>query len=721
MNASLQAEYSECGLACIAAVAASHGMHISLAEMRLRFPTSLRGARLNDLIRIADRIGLRARALRLEPEHLAGLQLPCILHWNLNHFVVLTKINTRRATIFDPAHGERSFPTAAISRHFSGVALELAPSAGFKPRAPRPSVSLSQLTGSVRGLKRALAQIFLVSLTLQLFVALSPFYLQLVVDQVLVSADRDLLVVLGIGFTLLLVLQTGVSVLRGWSILLLSSRFGVQWMSNIVSHLLRLPLDYFEKRQLGDITSRIGSVNVIQRTLTTSFVEAAIDGLMATTTIAIMMFYSVKLAMITLLAAGTYLVIRLVGFPRMREQTELQLAAVAKQQSHLLETIRGMQSVKIGSHEPLRRAAHENLLVKVANEEIRLGKMSLGFSNASQLVFGAERISVIWVGATLALSNVFSVGMLIAYLAYKELFTARIASLIDKCIEFRMLRLHAERLSDVILTPREYTEDAFEPPPPADARIVLSNVSFRYAPGEPWVVRDCSLIIEPGESVAITGPSGCGKTTLVKLMLGLLKPEEGTIVIGGHDVNAPTHRAARRVVGAVMQDDQLFAGSIAENISLFDPDPDHSRIEGSARLAAVSEEIAAMPMGYHSLIGDMGSALSGGQKQRVLLARALYRKPMVLFLDEATSHLDTRNEQLVNHAVREMRLTRVIVAHRPETIATADRVLRMENGCIVADTTCFGAVDRSRTEPEWGNGPATDFSGANRNRELSVQ
>ncbi len=720
MNASLQTESSECGLACIATVAAAHGMHISLAEMRQRFPTSLRGARLNDLIRITDRIGLRARALRLEPEDLVGLQLPCILHWNLNHFVVLTKIKARKLTIFDPAYGERSLSEDTVSRHFTGVALELIPSAGFEPRPARPSVTLHQLTGSVRGLKRSLAQIFLVSLTLQFFVVLSPFYLQLVVDHVLVSADRDLLVVLGIGFTLLLALQTGVSVLRGWSVLLLSSRFGVQWMSNVFAHLLRLPLDYFEKRQLGDITSRVGSVNVIQRTLTTSFVEAAIDGFMATTTIAIMMFYSGKLAVITLLAASIYLVIRMIGFPRMRERTELQLTAVAKQQSHLLETIRGMQSLKISSHEPLRRTAHENLLVKVANEEIRLGRMSLGFSNASQFVFGAERIAVIWIGATLALSNVFSVGMLIAYLAYKELFTARIASLIDKCIEFRMLRLHAERLSDVLLTPREHAEEDFDPLPPVDAKIVLSSVSFRYAPGEPWVVRDCNLTIEPGEAVAITGPSGCGKTTLVKLMLGLLRPEEGRIVIGGHDVHGPAYRAARRTVGAVMQDDQLFAGSIAENISLFDPDPDHSRIEASARLAAVNLEIAAMPMGYHSLIGDMGSALSGGQKQRVLLARALYRNPMVLFLDEATSHLDTHNEQLVNHAVREMRLTRVIVAHRPETIATADRVLRMENGQVVTDTARVTVVDRTRLESA-DDRNARDKADANRRPILDFE
>lgn len=696
MTSNIQSEAAECGLACVAIVACEHGMHIGLPELRQRFPLSLRGARLAQVIEIAHQVGLQARPLRVELEGLAELQLPCILHWNLNHFVVLASFGRNKAIIIDPASGERTMSLAEVSKHFSGVALELSPGAGFKRRDPVPAVSIRQLTGPMRGLRRALAMIVLASLTLQLMVTLSPFFLQLVVDQVLVSADRDLLVVLGIGFSLLLLLQIGVALLRGWSVVYLSSRLGQQWMGNVFAHVLRLPLQFFEKRYLGDITSRIGSVQVIQKTLTTSFVEAVIDGMMAMATLALMLIYSWKLGVVTIAASAIYLGVRLLGFGRMRDRTEQQLVANAKQQSHLLESLRGIQSLKVAGQESTRQATFDNLLVGTINQEVLLARMTLGFSSANQLVFGAERIAVIWIGAVLTLGNVFSVGMLIAYLAYKEQFATRVGSLIDKWIEFRMLRLHAERLADIVLTAPDQRAGELEVPPPVDTRIVMSNVSFRYADGEPWVLRGCSLVIEPGESVAIIGASGCGKTTLLKLVLGLLKPNEGTIRIGNCDMHGPTARSARKIVGVVMQDDQLFAGSIADNICLFDPDAEPSRIEAAAALAAIHDEIIAMPMGYQSLIGDMGSSLSGGQRQRVILARALYRDPKLLFLDEATSHLDVQRERCVNDSVKSLQLTKVIVAHRPETIASADRVVTLEKGRVKES----GAADRRARQVE---------------------
>jgi ATP-binding cassette subfamily B protein RaxB len=398
-----------------------------------------------------------------------------------------------------------------------------------------------------------------------------------------------------------------------------------------------------------------------------------------------MLVYSWKLALVTLLAVALYLCIRAIAYRPVRDRTEQQLVAAAKQQSHFLESLRGMQSLKIAGEEPLRRSTYDNLLNETVNQDVKLARMSLGFNTASQLVFGIERIAVIWIGARLALDNVFSVGMLVAYLAYKDQFAMRVSGLIDKWVEFRMLRLHGERLADIVLTPPEDDHALPEALPPAEPRIEVEGLSFRYAEGEPWVLKECSFAIEPGESVAIIGASGCGKTTLVKLLLGLLKPSEGAIRIGGRDLHKLGPRNVRAIVGAVMQDDQLFAGSIADNIGFFDPDFDLERIEAAAQLAAVHEDIAAMPMGYHSLIGDMGSSLSGGQKQRVILARALYRQPKLLFLDEATSHLDVLRERLVNDAVKQLKLTKLIVAHRPETIASADRVLVMEQGRIVQE------------------------------------
>ncbi|MCD9086231.1 peptidase domain-containing ABC transporter [Stenotrophomonas sp. SY1] len=681
----LQSEAAECGLASLAMVADAHGMHVGLSELRRRFSMSLKGAKLSHLIHIAQQLGFTTRPLRLEMEDLDSLKLPCILHWDLNHFVVLAKVSNTKVTVLDPAIGERKLSRSEVSDHFTGVALELSPGVDFKAQKAAPSVSVRQLTGPVRGLRRALMQIMLLSVALQVFVILAPFFMQWVVDQVLVSADRDLLTVLGLGFGLALLLQIGIGLLRGWSVVYLSSRLGLQWMGNVFAHLVRLPLEFFEKRHLGDVTSRMSSVQAIQRTLTTSFVEAMIDGLMAIVTLGLMLIYSWKLALVTLLAVALYFGIRWLAYQPLRDGTERQLIAAAKQQTHLLESLRGMQSLKVAGEESGRRSTYNNLMVDTVNHEVQLARMGLGFNSASQLVFGIERVAVIWIGAVLVMQGAFSVGMLIAYLAYKDQFAGRMSALVDKLVEFRMLRLHGERLADIVLTVPDDAVKAVELPPPPDTRIEVEGLSFRYGQSEPWVLKDCSFKVEPGEAVAIIGASGCGKSTLVKLLLGLLEPTTGTIRIGGYDLRKVGPRNVRAVVGAVMQDDQLFAGSISDNISFFDQDHDQARIEAAARMSGVHQEITMMPMGYHSLIGDMGSSLSGGQRQRVILARALYRNPQLLFLDEATSHLDVANEQLVNAAVKQLNVTKVIIAHRPETIASADRVLVMHEGRIVQE------------------------------------
>lgn len=684
MKGIVQSEASECGLACLAMVAAHHGLDLGMAELRRRFPMSLKGLRLSQLVEIAGKLGLHGRALRLDMESLPKLAMPAILHWDLNHFVVLESVHRDRVVIVDPSLGRRTLPMSEVSRHFTGVALELAPGQDFAPETRHEAVSLRRLTGPVRGLWRSLSLLLLLSLALQVFVLVTPFYMQWVVDQVLVSADASLLTVLGIGFAMLVLVQIAVAVLRGWTVVYLSARFGLQWMANVFAHLLRLPLDFFEKRHLGDIVSRIGSVQRIQQTITTNFVEAVVDGLMAVATLAMMLAYSPRLVLVTFVALMAYLGLRMATFPRFRDGSEQQLVEAARQQSHFFETARGMQSIKVSGIESQRRSAYMNLLHRTIDREVWLARLDLLFSQSNALVMGLERVIVIWIGASLALDGTFTVGMLIAYLAYKEQFTQRVATLIDRMMEFRMLRLHGERLADIVMAepePIEHMIDLPEKPPLIQARAL----SFRYAEGEPWVVANCDLDIASGESVAIAGPSGCGKSTLVKLLLGLLTPVAGEIRIDGVPLRQMGAANFRRIAGVVMQDDQLFAGSIGENISLFGDTWDQERIEEAARRAAVHDDIVAMPMGYHSLIGDMGSSLSGGQRQRILMARALYRRPMLLILDEATSHLDVERERLVNAAVSALALTRIIVAHRPETIASADRVLVMEAGRIVRD------------------------------------
>jgi ATP-binding cassette subfamily B protein RaxB len=680
----LQTEAAECGLASLGMIACFHGHRLDLAALRRRFTVSLKGATLAYLIQAAGRLDLAPRPLRLELGEVSQLRAPCILHWDQNHFVVLRSCDGRVAVIHDPAFGIRRMPLSELSSHFTGIALELTPTARFQPADDRRRIRLRDLMGRVVGLGPALVQVFLLALALQAVAIVSPFYMQWAIDGAVVSGDRDLLSVLGLGFVLLAVIQVGISVLRSWVVLYLGTTLNLQWLANVFSHLLNLPVSFFEKRHLGDVVSRFGSVNTIQRTLTSSFVEALIDGVMALLTFAMMVVYSATLTFVALGAVAVYGTLRVCFYEPLKRATEEHIVHTAKQQSHFLETVRGVQSIKLFGRQEARRARWLNLVVDAVNQDLVAQRLGLGFRTVNSLVFGLERVAIVWLGALLILDSAFSVGMLFAFVAYKEQFSARVAGLIDKLVELRMLSLQGERLADIVLTPPEEQS----PPVPVDgidSSLEVRGICFRYSDTEPFVLLNCSFTVAPGESLAIVGPSGGGKTTLVKIMLGLLQPTDGKILAGGVDIQKLGIDRYRKLVGTVMQDDQLFAGSIADNISFFDPSPDHDSIEYFARMAAVHEDIVAMPMGYNTLIGDMGAALSGGQRQRILLARALYKEPRILFLDEATSALDIQKERAVNEAIRSLNLTRILIAHRPETIASAERVIVLQGGKVAQD------------------------------------
>ena len=681
----LQTEAAECGLACIAMVASQHGLRIDLPTLRQRFPVSLKGATMADLVRLAGQLQLNSRALRAEMQHLPELVLPCVLHWDLNHFVVLTEVNRGVAVIHDPARGVRRLSLAEVSKHFTGVVLELTPQADFKPHTERQTVTPRQLLGRVTGLRRSLLQIFTLALVLEAFMLLSPFFLQWVVDSVLVSLDRELLVTLGVGFGLLVLIQVATGALRSWAVLHLSSTLNLQWLANVFAHLMRLPVAWFEKRHTGDVMSRFDAVQKIQQVLTTSFIEAILDGVLVIVTLVMMFIYSATLSFIALGVVVAYALLRWAFFRPQRDATEESIIFEAKRASHFLESLRGVQSIKLFNRQEDRQARFMNLVVDAMNAGIATRKLDLLFSVTHKLMFGLERIAIVWVGALAVMDHRFSVGMLFAFIAYKEQFAQRISGLIDKVVEVKMLKLQGERLADIVLSAPEPQAEHAARVQEQPAGIELRGVRFTYSESEPEVLRGLSLHIEPGESVAIVGPSGCGKTTLLKLMLGVHTPQAGEIRVGGVALRQLGLRAWRDMIGTVMQDDQLFAGSIADNISFFDPRADAGWVEQCARVAAVFDDIDAMPMGFHTLIGDMGGAISGGQKQRILLARALYKRPKFLFLDEATSALDVDREREVNQAIRQLELTRIIVAHRPETIATASRVIVLHDGIVAQD------------------------------------
>ncbi|MET0323223.1 MAG: peptidase domain-containing ABC transporter [Duganella sp.] len=681
----LQSEASECGLACLAMIASYHGYQTDISELRKQFTVSLKGVTLDQLIVIADGLGLTSRPLRLELDEIASLQMPCILHWDINHFVVLKSVRNHIAVLHDPAVGELRCTLAALSDHFTGVALELAPDFAFRRKAPAPGLQLGHLIGKVVGLKRGLLQVLVLAVGLETIALLLPMLNQWITDEALVSGAHELLTLLCMGIVALGLTQAVIAALRTWIGMYISTSFSLQWMSNVMTHMLRLPIDFFERRHVGDIVNRFNSVRTIERMLTSGMVDALLDGLLALGTLVMMYVYSPALASVTLLAVLLYVGLRWGRYNAVRLANQGLIARQALEQTYFLETVRGVRSIKLFNREHGRRASWVNRLVSVTNADLALQKLNLSFSAAWSLLSSVERGAILWMGAAAVIDNRMTLGMLFAFLSYKEQFSSRLNSLVDRLVDFKMLSIQTERLADIVLAAPEEKPGMLTQDVPDDLTLALDKVSFRYSASEPPVLLNASLAIAPGTCVAIVGASGQGKTTMMKLMLGILKPGTGQVTLGGLPLQKIGMRKYRDVIATVMQDDHLYAGTLYDNICFFDARPDRAWLERCAQLANVHAEIIDMPMGYHTLVGDMGTVLSGGQQQRVLLARALYKRPRILFLDEATSHLDLGNEAAIAESLAALDITRIMIAHRPQTIAIADRVIRVENGRMLED------------------------------------
>lgn len=553
----------------------------------------------------------------------------------------------------------------------------------------KTSIRIFKLFGEIRGLWKSLGQILLLALVLEVFSLVSPFFMQWVIDHAIVSADLNLLTTLAIGFGMLMVLSSLISLLQSWVVMHMATTLNVQWKANIFHHLVNLPTNFFQKRHLGDIISRFGSIDAIQRTLTTSFITAILDGLMTVFTLALMFIYSAKLAWIAIITMLIYAIIRWIWYAPLRRATEDQIVHAAKQNTHFMETMRGIKTIKQFEKQDHRQATWLTLFVDQINAGLTTQKLGLMFGFVNTLLFGIQNIVIVWLGASLVIEGEFTVGILMAFIAYKNQFGGRVSSLIDKFVEVKMLSLHGERLADIVLTDQERVDynvlDLDSSEQIENTEIDVKSLKFRYSEDEPWIVNGITFNVSAGQSLAIVGATGCGKTTLMNLLLGNLKLEYGNIKFGSQSIKNLGQNQLRHLIASVAQDDVLFAGSISENISFFDHNVKQSWVEECAKMAAIHDEIMAMPMGYQTLVGDMGNILSGGQKQRVLLARALYRKPKILFLDEATSHLDIIKEKEINEMIKSLDITRIIIAHRPETIASVDRIIVLNNGRIVDD------------------------------------
>jgi ATP-binding cassette, subfamily B, bacterial CvaB/MchF/RaxB len=675
----LQAEAAECGLACLAMIAGRYGHRIDLPALRRRYNVSIRGTTLHDLVGIASSMRLATRALRADLPHLKRLRLPCILHWDHSHFVVLTGVGRRRAVIHDPAVGRRSVPMHEVSKRFTGVVLEAFPADGFERKTERARVRIWDLLRRSHGFAAVATQVLVMSLVLEAMGLVVPIGFQLVLDEVVVSNDRDLLTLIALGLGLVIAFRALIDFVRTWAMMVAGASLTLQWKMSLFRHLVLLPLSFFERRHAGEVASRFISIERIQQTLSTASISPMVDGAMTFVLVGMMWLYQPWLAALAIAMTCLYALTRGLAYRLYRRASEEAVVYAAYENSHFLESLRGMASIKALAIGDRRQGVWNNYLVDRVGAELRVGKIDMIFAIVSNLLFGLDRIVVIYFGASAVMGGALSVGMLVAFLAYKDQFSARVGKLLDTLVRLGTLTVHGERIADIALAEPEQSDFS----QPAAAAAILSRnvglsargISFRYSDNEREIISGFNLDVAPGECVALAGPSGAGKTTLLKILAGLLRPTAGAVLIDDVPLKAIGLDAYRGQIGCVLQDDRLFAGSIAENIACFSPSADADRIREVAKLAAIHNEILHMPMGYETLVGDMGSSLSGGQMQRIVLARALYRAPRILLLDEATSHLDEENERAINTAIRLLPISRVIVAHRRSTLDMADRIV----------------------------------------------
>lgn len=676
-----QTEVAECGLAVVAMIARFYGKQVSLSSLRRKHQTSSRGTTMRSLLATAEDMGLSSRAVKLPLESLSMLAVPAVLHWNLNHFVVLEQVRGRRALIHNPEGTSRWMQFDEVSNHFTGIAAEFSPNESFRLTKESEHLRFSQLWRNVSGLRRAIAQTVVLTLVMQAFAIAAPYYMQISLDGVLPAHDLSLLSVLGAGFILFALINSLATGLRALVLLSTGSALSYGVSVNVARHLFRLPIDWFERRHVGDILSRFQSITPIRQFLTEGAVAAVLDGFLGIVVLLLMIAYSKLLASVALLTFLLYGWIRLISFKALRTSQERVIISAGLEQSSMIETVRGIATVRLANRENARHAFWQAKLGDAINAGVEVGKIKTFQSFASTLLLSVENVISVWIAVSLVIRGGFSIGMAFAFMAYKSQFLQRGASLIDQAVAYRMLSLHLERLADVALSDQDpcfsQSQSRIRD---FRGKIELRNVSFSYSPSDPLVLDNINLVINPNDHIAITGPSGGGKSTLVKILLGLVSPTSGEVIVDDVPIEIFGYTAFRQNVGAVLQDDHIFSGTLADNVTLYDENEESGSVFDALTDAALATDVSVMPMGIETLVGDMGSSLSGGQKQRLLLARALYRRPKFLVMDEGTSHLDADLERVVSARIAELGISRLIVAHRIETIRTASRVLRLLNG-----------------------------------------
>jgi ABC-type bacteriocin/lantibiotic exporter with double-glycine peptidase domain len=678
-----QLEISDCGAACLAMSLAFHGRHVSPEEVRNATGTGRDGVDASSIIRAARAYDMRARGVKVEVDGVRFLPKGAILHWEFNHFVVFERVTRAGVVVVvDPALGRRRIPMESFGKSFTGVALILEPDEGFA----RDRRRAESAWGYVRPLMRQsglLGRVGVVSLFIQLLALAVPILTGVLVDRIVPTGDRDLLLILSTGLLGMALFHLLASFVRAHLLLNVRTQLDLKISLGFIHHLVSLPYSFFLQRSSGDLMMRLNSNSTVREILTTGAMSTMLDGTLVSLYLILIWVQSVRMGAVVVGVGLLQVTVMLISHRRNQRLMAETLVAQARSQGYLVQILGGIETLKsVGAEE---RAVSEwtNYFVDEVNTTLARGKLNAAVDSVMGSLRVASPLVILGVGALSVLNGSLTLGQMLALNALAAGFLTPLANLITTGLQMQLLGSYMARINDVLNTEPEQGSKEGLAAPALGGAIRLEDVWFRYSSGSPDVVKDVSIEIEPGQSIAIVGRSGSGKSTLAYLILGLYPPTSGRVLYDGQDLGELDLAWIRRQLGIVPQDAFLFGSSVRKNIALSEPDMPLERVERAARLAAIHDEIASWPLGYETVLADGGATLSGGQRQRLALARALVHDPKILLLDEATSHLDVETERVVHSNLGELGCTRIVIAHRLSTVEKADLILVLEDGRFV--------------------------------------
>ena len=672
----------ECGLACLAMVLGYHGRDTTIDELRAAFGDISRGVSAVDLIRVAERFGLRARAYRVDVEDLAELGPGTILHWNFNHWVVLERRGARSTRILDPDGGKLCLDDDEVSRALTGVAIEFEPKATFQRRSTRRRSPLLRYFRVLTEFRGTLANALVLSVFMQLVAFGPPLAFAIAVEDMIPRGELSGIMIAGVALGLLTLGAAIASFVRGRVLLALASRLDARFTVSFVEHLSRLSFAFLGARSVGDLMQRVTSVRELRAALSGAVISSIIDAGVALSFLVALFAIDGELAIAIVTISVAQIAVVWVSARRRQRLMSKRLVADGECQDKQVELLANIETLKAMGREDSLVEQWSAKFVAMLNADIAREKFDIALETVRSSLRSVVPALLIGVAGLHVAQGELSIASLFALSAIAPGFLGPMSSLAHTVENLSAVQSVAARINDVF-DQREEQDTSSVHPVEVQGRIAARDLCFSYGSDDQDVLSSVCLEVEPGQMVGIVGPSGCGKSTLLRCLVHLCVPQRGDVCIDGHPLRSVDIRHLRRQIGYVGQEPRLFSGSVKSNILLGAPDADEAAVRRAAELAGIARDIEAMPMGYDTLLPAGGSTLSGGQRQRLAIARALVGQPRLVLFDEATSALDSRVEQAIQRALASLDCTRVVVAHRLSTVRDAELILVMDRGRVV--------------------------------------